>query len=188
MFPPSKRALFTRIRKIPPFWIHVMHTIQIDVSAFVLPSGIKKIMFEFIDPIWRWIVAVRRQNPVDFHWKSIDQGEVAEYGAGVQYGEAFHQACMSCPPNSYPMCVSLHWDGTHGHGLHTAPICIGVANTNRQRSEAHFCLGYMPETPNASKLTPVLVMCTCVCIHEYLCFIFLPSVYIRMPPGQGYQG
>ena len=166
MFPPSKRELFTRIHKVPCFWSHVMHTIEIDVSDFVLPSGMTKITFEFIDPIWAWIVAARRQNPVDLHWQSIDPGEVAEYGAGVQYGEAFHQACKSCPPNSYPMCVSLHWDGTHGHGLQTAPICVGVANTNRQRSDSHFCIAYMPETPDARRLTSVLVMCTYVCMYE----------------------
>lgn len=170
MFPPSKRALFTKIRKVPQFWEHVMHTIQIDVSAFALPSRLTKIVFEFIDPIWGWIVAARRQKPVDLHWKSVHQGVVPEFGGGVQYGKAFRQACMSCPPDSYPMCVCLHWDGTHGHGLQAAPICIGVANTNRQRSDAQFCIGYMPATPDANKLTQVLLfVCTCVSSREYLC-------------------
>ena len=165
MFPHNKRALFTRIRKVPWFWNHVMHTVNIDVSAFEIPSGIAKITFEFIDPIWAWLVAARRQNPADLHWKNIDPGEVPEYGAGVQYGEAFHEACKSCPPKSYPMCFSLHWDGTHGHGLQAAPICVGVANTNCQRSDSHYCIAYMPQTPDARRLTPVLVMCTYVCMY-----------------------
>ena len=103
MFPPSKRALFTKINKLPQFWVHVKHTIEIDVSAFALPSRLTKIAFEFIDPIWAWIVAARKQNPVDLHWISVEQGEVEEYGGGVQYGEAFRQACMSCPRVGTPI-------------------------------------------------------------------------------------
>ena len=51
------------------------------------------------------------------------------------------------------MPFQLHWDGTGAKGLQAAPICIGVANTNRSTASAQFCVGYMPHTPDADKLS-----------------------------------
>jgi len=42
------------------------------------------------------------------------------------------------------MCVSLHFDGTHAHGMESTPITIGVANTNSVSATTQFCIGYMP--------------------------------------------
>lgn len=42
------------------------------------------------------------------------------------------------------MCVALHWDGAHAHGLHSTPICVGVGNTNRMSADTKYCIGYMP--------------------------------------------
>ena len=157
MWPASRRELFKRIGQVRDFWIQVSHKVDIDISSFKLPSGSLSMQFEFIDPIWAWIVAARRQPPADLHWVAIEQPEVPEYGAGIQYGQAFREACKSCPqPNSYPMCISIHWDGTSAHGLSASPICIGVANTNTQRADAHFCIGYVPHTPDAKKITQVV--------------------------------
>ena len=81
------------------------------------------------------------------HWKpapSFNTNGEPIYGGGVQQGLSFAQACTSCPPGAYPMCVSLHWDGTGARGLEAAPICVGVANINSQAVSTQFCLGYMP--------------------------------------------
>lgn len=71
--PISRRQLFEVINKLQPFWPHVMHTHKIDVSRFNLPSGTKEIEFKFIDPIWAWILAARRQHPLELHWKPVSQ-------------------------------------------------------------------------------------------------------------------
>ena len=46
------------------------------------------------------------------------------------------------------MCVALHWDGTHAHGLHATPICVGVCNTNSLAADTQYCVGYMPIVPD----------------------------------------
>ena len=51
------------------------------------------------------------------------------------------------------MGFTLHWDGTGAFGVSAAPICIGVANTNRSGASAQYCLGYMPHTPDEDKVT-----------------------------------
>ena len=153
MWAPTKRALFRRIMTVEPFRHLVMHSSYIDVSQFHLPSGTTQLKFEFVDPTWGWLWAARRQDPKDLHWRPVQQGAVPMYGGGVQYGKAFLEACESCPPGSYPMCLSLHWDGTGAHGVSAAPIAVGVVNTNTQHESTHSCLGYMPHTPDVKKLT-----------------------------------
>ena len=145
-FPPSKRELLSKIAKLTPFWHRIRHSLTINVSHFNLPSNTKSIDFHFIDPLWAWLRAARRQEPTDLHWKPFPHG--GYYGAGVQYGESFRQACASCPNGSYPMCISLHWDGTSGKGLSCAPICVGVANSNCCDTSTQFCIGYMPHVPD----------------------------------------
>jgi hypothetical protein len=81
------------------------------------------------------------------HWKPapcFTASGVPLYGGGIQQGLSFARACRSCPPGAYPMCISLHWDGTAARGLNAAPICVGVANTNSQSVDTQFCLGYIP--------------------------------------------
>ena len=48
------------------------------------------------------------------------------------------------------MGVTLHWDGTSGRGIESAPICVGVANTNDCDSTSEFCIAYMPHIPDWS--------------------------------------
>ena len=151
-FPPSKRELLTKIKKLNPFWHQIWHSCSIDLSKFRLPSGTKSLEFHFIDPLWGWLRAARRQQPNTLQWKPRAQNVLCPfYGGGVQYGESFAQACQSCPAGSYPMCVGLHWDGTSGRGLSSSPICIEVANTNCCDSSTQFCLGYMPHVPDECK-------------------------------------
>lgn len=148
-FPSSRRNLLTRIKRLTPFWHIVSHTTRIDLSVFNLSSGTRSVEFKFIDPLWGWVMAAQRLHPLDLHWKPIAQNQQSPvYGGGIQYGQCFLQACRSVPQGSYPMCVTLHWDGTHGRGLQCVPICIGVANTNSSGSETQFCLGYMPHVPD----------------------------------------
>ena len=73
------------------------------------------------------------------------------YGRGVQVGLAFLEACRSCPTGAFPMCFSLHWDGTTSRRLTGVPICIGVANCNNMDKSTQFCLAYMPKLPNMGK-------------------------------------
>ena len=154
-FAVSKRALTTKLKSIPQqFWPMVSHTCDIDLTHFNLPSGTNKVTFKFIDPVWGWVVAARRLHPLDLHWKPVSQRRRSPvYGAGVQWGQAFLQACNSCPPGSYPMPFKLHWDGTGAFGMRAAPVCLGVANYNGSSADAHFCLGYIPATPDAKMIT-----------------------------------
>ena len=158
-FPGCRRSLYNRIKNIPSFWPKVMHSERIDLSGFDLPSKQRQIIFNFIDPLWGWLVAARRQSPVDLHWKPIAQDPRRRvFGGGVEYGDCFRQACASCPAGTHPMCFALHWDGAIGRGLSVAPICIGVANTNVCDFDTQFCLGYMPhvsdnEQPEFRKTT-----------------------------------
>ena len=113
-FPPSKRAMMSKINSVAvQFWKLVSHAVDIDLSHFNLTSGTKSIKFRFIDPVWGWLVAARRLDPLDLHWKSVEQQtQNPVYGGGVQFGKAFRQACDTCPRGDYPMLFSLHWDGT----------------------------------------------------------------------------
>jgi len=148
-FPPSRRALFTRISKIPSFWTSILHSETIDLTRFRLPSKITSLTFQFINPVWAWIQAAEKQPAIDMHWKPAAQHrDNPVYGGGIQYGQCFLQASKSCPQGTYPMLMNLHWDGTHGHGLECTPISIGVANTNSLASDTQYCIGYMPHVPD----------------------------------------
>ena len=154
-FAASKRVLTQKINSISqPFWPMVSHTCEINLTHFDLPSGTKKVTFKFLDPAWGWVVAARRLHPLDLHWKPVSQRDRNPvYGGGVQFGQAFMQACNSCPAGSYPMPFKLHWDGTGAFGMSCAPLCIGVANYNGSSPDAHCCLGYIPATPDANMIT-----------------------------------
>lgn len=149
-FPTSRRSLLKKIEYVEKFfWPHILHYVDIDVTAAglakELPSGTKSLSFKFVDPVWAWLMAARKQDPLDMHWKPKSQNYVNPvYGGGIQYGECFRQAFMTCPDGAYPMCVTLHWDGTSGGGISSAPICIGVANTNSSSADTQFCIGYIP--------------------------------------------
>ena len=151
-FPPSRRALLQRMDKVDSFWPKVLHSKRIDLSAFALPSGTRHVTFQFVDPLWGWLMAARRPHPLDMHWKPFAQNrQNPVYGGGVEYGTCFSEACEGCPRGTYPMCVCLHWDGTSARGLSSDPICIGVGNTNICGPETQFCLGYMPHIPDTKR-------------------------------------
>ena len=143
----SKRTLLDRIKKIKPkFWPSVTHSVHFDLASLDLPS--KKFVFRFINPIWAWLLAAVDQDQTDLLWTPYEQvcrvtGERV-YGGGVQYGESFAAAFSSCPVGTFPMAMSLHWDGTNAHGLYSTPIAVGVANVNGQSASSHTCIGYMP--------------------------------------------
>ena len=150
--PSSRRQLFEIINKLLPFWPHVMHTHRIDVSRFNLPSGTKEIVFKFLDPIWAWVIAARKQHPLELHWKPVAQRRGMEvYGGGIQYGKFFKEACRGIPPHCYPMCMGLHWDGAEARRLSSSPICVAVGNSNSCKSNTQFCIGYMPHVPDEKK-------------------------------------
>ena len=126
-----------------------MNRIDIDLSAFHVPTHKRTLVFEFVDPVWAWVQAACLQPPDEMHWEPQMQfmrgfPQHKCYGGGLQYGEAFAEACKTCPPGTHPMCVSLHWDGTNAHGQASTPITIGVANTNSVSSTTQFCIGYIP--------------------------------------------
>ena len=149
-FPLSKRSLMqNKIAKIPSFWPLVMCTASIDLRPFNLPDRLSTIKFRFVDPVWAWICAAEKQPANTLQWipkRKVDPAYPHDYyyGAGVEYGDNFAQACRTCPVGTFPMCVSLHWDGAHAHGLWAIPICVGVANTNSLHPDTKFCIAYMP--------------------------------------------
>ena len=122
---------------------------DIDLSEFGLPNGKRSLHFEFIDPVWAWVRAACKQPASEMQW--VPKVQCARgfethvcYGGGLQFGESFAEACRSCPRGTRPMLISLHWDGSHAHGLHATPICVGVGNTNSVSSSTQYCIGYMP--------------------------------------------
>lgn len=149
-FPASRRTLFNKLRFVDEFWIHVRHAVRIDLRAHALPSGTQFLEFEFVDPFWAWIVSARRQPPESLHWLPArrDTAQHPLYGGGIQYGNAFHEAYHQCPPGSFNMHLTLHWDGTFGKGLELTPIAVGNANTNICESSKEFCIAYIPVTPD----------------------------------------
>ena len=151
-FPTSRRAVLEKTGACAEFWPTVRHTCRIDLSEVLtipLASGTRSLTFEFLDPVWAWLSAARVLDPEELHWKPAAQSPLnVVYGGGVQYGECFKQACKSCPLGGYPMCIGLHWDGTSGGGISSAPICIGVMNTNNGGAETQCCIGYMPRVPD----------------------------------------
>ena len=153
-FHSSKRALQGIIRQqVEPFWEQVMHSCQIDVSTFNLPSGTKSINFKFVDPVWGWLMAARQQNPdEEMHWRPVAQPRTASvYGGGIQFGEMMKQVCEDLPRGAYPMFMDLHWDGTGALGLTSSPICVGVGNTNSCKGDTQFCIAYIPHVPDEYK-------------------------------------
>ena len=152
-FPPSRRSMMSRLPCIHEFWRIVRHTSRIDLSTFQLPSGTRYLDFEFIDPIWGWLLAARRHHPGDLHWKPFAQHRRNEpvYGGGIQYGECFKHAFMARHAGSYLMMMSLHWDGTYGRSLDVTPIAVGVANINNCDKSKETCIGYMPFTPDQKR-------------------------------------
>ena len=102
-----------------------------------------------MDPIWAWVMTACKQPADEIHWvpkRKIDPDRPHDYyyGEGVQFGNSFAEACRTCPSGTFPMCMSLHWDGAHAHGLWATPICIGVANTNSLAASTKHCIGYLP--------------------------------------------
>lgn len=149
-FALSKRQVMDAIANIPPFWPQVMCTADIDLQQFInLPQRLKTITFRFIDPVWAWLRVALRQPATELHWVpkakvNPDYSHEHYYGAGVQFGESFAQACRTCPIGTFPMLVNLSWDGAHAHGIYATPICVGVGNTNSLAADTKFCIGYLP--------------------------------------------
>ena len=154
-FPSSRRTLLDKAGSVGDFWPAVLHTCRIDLTGVLtkpLVSGTRSLTFEFLDPVWAWLSVARDLPPEDLHWRPAAQSPLDPvYGGGVQFGECFREACRSCPPGGYPMGVGLHWDGTSGGGISSAPICIEVMNTNNCGAETQCCIGYMPKTPDQAR-------------------------------------
>ena len=149
-FPSSRRIMMSHLDCIHKFWSIVRHTCRIDLSHFDLPSGTRFLDFQFIDPIWGWLLAARLHHPGDLHWRPFAQHRTQEplYGGGIQFGECFKHAFMTRREGSYLMMMALHWDGTYGRSLDITPIAVAVANINNCDKSKETCIGYMPFTPD----------------------------------------
>ena len=147
-FPSCRRSMMQHLSCIKEFWRTVRHTYRIDFTKFDLPSGTRFLVFEFVDPIWAWLMTARRHHPADLHWKPARQvrADSPVYGGGIHYGERFKHAFSKLAHNV--MWVTLHWDGTYGRGLDVTPIAIGVANSNNCDKSKESHIGYMPFTPD----------------------------------------
>ena len=152
-FPSCRRNMMRSLGCIDEFWSIVRHTCRIDLSQFNLPSGTRFLDFQFIDPIWGWLLAARRHHPGDLQWKPAAQHRTNEpvYGGGIQYGECFKHAFAKCKMGSYLMMMALHWDGTFGRSLDVTPIAVAVANINNCDTSKETCIGYMPFTPDQKR-------------------------------------
>ena len=153
-FPTTRRLLLERIEGLDALWTHITHVAKIDLSGFDLPGGLQSIDFHFVDPVFAWLVAARKQKPADMHWRPAAQPSGQPlYGGGVQFGECFAHAYATRPQGcGQNLLIRLHWDGTHGHGLECCPIAVGVANTNKSDASTEFSIGYMPVVPGMKLL------------------------------------
>ena len=107
-FPGTSRRILQR-RIDTRFWARVTHTVEIKLTQFRLPKPTAFLKFTFVDPIFAWIVAARRQPPKTLHFKpapAYDASGDRMYGGGIQQGLCFEKACRSCPPG-YPSCTYL---------------------------------------------------------------------------------
>ena len=68
-FPQSRAKLLKRIDG--DFWPHVRHTTRIDLRQLDIPNSIEFLEFTFVDPIFAWIMAARRQRADDMHWRPV---------------------------------------------------------------------------------------------------------------------
>lgn len=153
-FPIDMRNLRFKMSGLNSFWPHVLHTHRIDLTEFAkdLPSGTDHVTFRFVDPVWAWLMAARKQHPQELHWRPAAQPNGHKvYGGGIQFGEFFRHACSTIPADSYPMCVGLHWDGTSARAVSSAPICVCVGNSNSCNRSTQFCIGYMPHIPDSKR-------------------------------------
>ena len=153
-FPDRRTRLLEKIKKLASasIWSQVMHSYDVDLREFHLP--IDSLNFQFLDPLWAWVLLARRMDARDLHWRPSPTAAQPKYGNGVQCGKAFLSAFRSCPAGGYPMLMTLHWDGTSAHGLDSAPIMVGLANTNVGDGEkTQFCVGYMPRLPKSVTLS-----------------------------------
>ena len=154
-FPTSRTKLLKSVQTLQSFfWPHVMHTTRIDLSNLESPRKLGYVDFKFVDPVFGWLVAARRQRPDEMHWRPIPAKNTngdQVFGGGIHQGLAFREACRSCENAAYPMAISLHWDGTGATGVQATPICVGVANSNNSGPDTQFCLGFIPVVPGMGK-------------------------------------
>ena len=100
------------MKRLEPVWPLVNVSVDIDLSEFGLPDGQRSLQFEFIDPVWAWVRAACKQPASEMQWVPKVQcvrgleNHVC-YGGGLQFGEAFAEACRSCPRGTRPMHVNL---------------------------------------------------------------------------------
>ena len=151
-WPESTRALKKLIgRKAGLFWDNVLHTHDINLSAYELP-GITKIKFEFVDPVYVWLERANALHDanIELQWNacSMLHPETGKelFGAGVQYGYIFREASMKSPAGATVALFNLSWDGgSTGFGSRSAvPICVQVMNTNSASAVGIGLVGYLP--------------------------------------------
>ena len=151
-WPESSRALKKLIkRKAGIFWDNVLHTHDINLSAYELP-GITTIKFEFVDPVYVWLDRANALHDanIELQWHAYSmihpKTRKEVFGAGVQYGHIFREASMKTPAGATVALFNLSWDGgSTGFGSRSAvPICVQVMNTNSASAVGIGLVGYLP--------------------------------------------
>ena len=158
---PSNNRLLRSIiiREAGNFWDNVTHTKKNCLRQFNLPHC-ESVTFTYLDPIFVWIQQCNllhdARHKLQWKPKKLQHPQTHEriYGAGIQYGLLFEQACQDIPEQGKVALMNLSWDGGNtGFGSRSAtPICIQVMNANVQSVLAAGLVGYLPQLDVADSM------------------------------------
>ena len=151
-WPKTTRALKQHLQsKLGNFVDNIMFSTKIDLRRYNLP-GINEVTFEYLDPIVIWLECANAlvNDDIKLEWeaKMMQHPHTGEevYGAGVQYGFLFRDACRRLPSSGKVALFNVSWDGgSTGFGSRSAvPVCVQVMNTNSCSPLGIEIVGYLP--------------------------------------------
>ena len=159
-FPKRHRTLLNVVdRKAGNFWDNVLYTKKICLRQFNIP-GCESVEFTYVDPIFVWAqhcsLLHRARHELQWVAKELLRPTSLErlYGAGVEYGLVFQQACRDVPAAGRVALMNLSWDGgSTGYASRSAtPICMQVMNTNTSSVLGVGLIGYLPQLDVADSI------------------------------------
>ena len=137
------------------FLSHVMHEIDVDLSAFELPGNVVSVKFRFLNPLWAWTNAandmINSGHEMHFEPKTMFHEQTNErlYGAGVATGEKLKFAVSRTPRGGYPGLFGISLDGadTGVSDRNLYPVCVSALNFDGADPKACAFVGFLPAVP-----------------------------------------
>ena len=137
------------------FLSHVLHEIDVDLSAFELPGNVVNVKFRFLNPLWAWTTAANDMidsgHEMHFKPKAMFHEQTNErlYGAGVATGEKLKFAASRTPRGGYPGLFGISLDGadTGVSDRNLYPVCVSSLNFDGADPKACAFVGFLPSVP-----------------------------------------